>query len=583
MMKINHSADFRGKIFSPSNAGAIAVCFWLAACFCLGGGRSFGSWAVFSLALWGASVFLLKDVNAVSETGHWAPWAIWLIISLSGSAEPFNSVWFVWKQITFLLLFVFAGKYFKGEASRLWVGTVFLCAFAGGASVFILNRPWGILWPNPGYTACLLAACAAAAFSIFTEKGVSGIRKIPALAVALAFTATIASMRVRGALAAVVIYCGFMLFNRRYYRALFFLFAASMLFLLVSPSGYTGYIMKVSDPYAFQRLDIWRAAVSVILDFPFMGTGAGCFERGYYLHNPSVFNGVSCYSHFANHAHNEILNMAAETGIAGAVLFLMAFWKTSVRTKDDPAGRACLAIAAALFIEALVDGIFMLPLIPLIFFGSLGAAVENGPPQRPSGTRGLYVAGFIMCAAVFVFRQVSLSWHGRAFSEGDLSRKKTYIGKALKVFPADHELMEEAAMTGLMSSPVQPAGAIARLEKAFSLNPTQARYPEKMGEIYAAAGDWGSVRRNALEALILEPNFVEARLLLVRAYLRGDVKKTCFQLDYELKAAESIYEHLNKKQVESGYDSFLLRLDRKSFLKLKSEIRAKCAAGTTNP
>lgn len=82
-----------------------------------------------------------------------------------------------------------------------------------------------------------------------------------------------------------------------------------------------------------QRFLIWCCSLEMFYQHPFTGQGWGLFELFYpyyqssYLQNPAF----ATYKTHANHAHNEVLHIAAELGVAG-ILFSLYFF--SVLTKQ---------------------------------------------------------------------------------------------------------------------------------------------------------------------------------------------------------------------------------------------------------
>jgi O-antigen ligase len=79
------------------------------------------------------------------------------------------------------------------------------------------------------------------------------------------------------------------------------------------------------------RLDGWRAAVEMFVERPFTGVGQGAFRAAFVdakaalLEKGSVFFEAQPFPVFAN-AHNEPLEVAAETGLPGLVALGWALW-----------------------------------------------------------------------------------------------------------------------------------------------------------------------------------------------------------------------------------------------------------------
>jgi len=81
------------------------------------------------------------------------------------------------------------------------------------------------------------------------------------------------------------------------------------------------------------RIHLWREAMLIFAQFPLMGAGFGQFAFQHFqmaaeLHNPSV---IGLY----NNAHNLVMQIAAEAGLAGLVILLGTlgqwFWQSVVR------------------------------------------------------------------------------------------------------------------------------------------------------------------------------------------------------------------------------------------------------------
>jgi putative inorganic carbon (HCO3(-)) transporter len=65
------------------------------------------------------------------------------------------------------------------------------------------------------------------------------------------------------------------------------------------------------------RLAIWRTALDIFVHNPLLGVGPGNFHEGYIKYRELR------YGHNYSHAHNDILNVAAETGVIGLAFFLI--------------------------------------------------------------------------------------------------------------------------------------------------------------------------------------------------------------------------------------------------------------------
>lgn len=67
------------------------------------------------------------------------------------------------------------------------------------------------------------------------------------------------------------------------------------------------------------RLTLWKEAISIIEDFPVLGTGPNTYT--------SIISRYSASKITGSYPHNSYLQMAAETGMAGLISFLWILWR----------------------------------------------------------------------------------------------------------------------------------------------------------------------------------------------------------------------------------------------------------------
>ncbi len=106
------------------------------------------------------------------------------------------------------------------------------------------------------------------------------------------------------------------------YKRLFLIFVLSaLIFATFSPFTPAGDKMAgiARDPYSFNRLGIYKASFKMGLASPLTGWGLGSFESIFQAFNFPV-NGIARYKMTTPFAHNEYLQVFAETGIPGALL-----------------------------------------------------------------------------------------------------------------------------------------------------------------------------------------------------------------------------------------------------------------------
>lgn len=104
------------------------------------------------------------------------------------------------------------------------------------------------------------------------------------------------------------------------------------------------------------RIGLWRAAWSMALEHPFFGVGWGAFAQQYFavIAEP----GATALPGLYNNAHNILLQLLAETGITGIVLFLpplIAWIAAILRVRPDVRQWWLLATLAVFAIHSMLE------------------------------------------------------------------------------------------------------------------------------------------------------------------------------------------------------------------------------------
>ena len=123
------------------------------------------------------------------------------------------------------------------------------------------------------------------------------------------------------------------------------------------------------------RVSLWRDAWPMIWETPWFGKGLGSFQwtfRAYETELPDIP---------AVYAHNDYLQILAETGIVGLSLVIWVFaacWRTACRNLLDPdpmvrgIGLAVIGVLAAAAIQEITDYSLYIPGIAALFFLLIG-------------------------------------------------------------------------------------------------------------------------------------------------------------------------------------------------------------------
>ena len=124
------------------------------------------------------------------------------------------------------------------------------------------------------------------------------------------------------------------------------------------------------------RVAIWKDTVGLVHDHPVMGTGLGTFGTAYRRYQTALAD------EYVDHAHNDYLEFASDTGLLGAALLflpiLYLFFKMIMGFLDDArrfrrsVTLGCIGSTLALLIHSVTDFNLQIPANALVFAVVLG-------------------------------------------------------------------------------------------------------------------------------------------------------------------------------------------------------------------
>jgi O-antigen ligase len=140
------------------------------------------------------------------------------------------------------------------------------------------------------------------------------------------------------------------------------------------PGGHVGLIDRIAHATLTERRAVlWSDAIDLLRSQPFTGVGPGRFRT----HSPTALADSD-----ALWAHNEYLEVAAETGIPGLILVVgivlwgfARLWGASADVRSVPA--VVVLVGAA--IHATIDYIWHFPPVPIALAALVGTAAAIGP------------------------------------------------------------------------------------------------------------------------------------------------------------------------------------------------------------
>ncbi|MFH1724279.1 MAG: O-antigen ligase family protein [Elusimicrobiota bacterium] len=572
----------------------------------LGGLRSTWAWTFAALLLWSTAMRRPPDLRAVPAARLWGAWLAWTALSALLSAEPLRGVPAFARSATALAVFALAADRLREDDRSLWFHLLCGAGVVTGLAALLIQVPSypgvGFLYPYYNYTAALQAAVFAACLgawgtgyarsSPWPRRGLLGALMVLALGVIL-------WERSRGGLLAAAVATLFWLWRRGQRRLLLGLALAGFGLLAVAPIRVLAPVLKLDKRAAYVRPLLWKSAAAVAADHPIFGEGPGQFDRGFLRHNFPSSSGSwpTRFGMRSGHAHSELLQMAAETGLPGLGLFLAALLATWRRTRSrhtSPSDRALGASApgtqaehasqedrspgwtgeaartafVALFTHALVDNILALPALGWLYFSTLGVAASAAagmvkqPRPADSGTRHTLTA--YACMAGLALAAVSWwpgwavrAWRSRAFEATEPAGIR-WMERALRLMPEDPELWADLARLHLRRRPPDWRGALAALSEAERRDPTQALNPLMAAEILSMERRWDAVRALSERALALEPACPQARLLRAEALYHLGRKSEAAR---EFELFEAFGAQALRQQDVMEYGRLVLRYD----------------------
>jgi O-antigen ligase len=152
-------------------------------------------------------------------------------------------------------------------------------------------------------------------------------------------------------------------------------------------------VSESAYPLMEGRISIWENALHLVRDYPLTGAGLGTFGLAFRHYQTGLVN------FYVDHAHNDYLEFACDSGLLGAALLFLPILYLLVRMiisfLDDPrryrpaVTLGCIGSTLALLIHSATDFNLQIPANALIFAVMLGigykaACVERAEEKRSS-------------------------------------------------------------------------------------------------------------------------------------------------------------------------------------------------------
>lgn len=350
---------------------------------------------------------------------------------------------------------------------------------------------------QPNWLAAWLIALIPVTWALSIEKGIKNKKSWIYFALSILFFWVLIFTKSRsgylGFAIAFIIFWGYYFWQKRteYKKVVVPFLAAGLtvvLIVLISGTEYTPSIFSILNPPKVQtvvqptgpaletggtqssiiRKIVWTGALQIWLHYPIFGTGVETFAYSYYQFRPAAHNLVSEWDFIYNKAHNEFLNMAANSGtigiaaylyLIGAVIYLFI---KNIRKGESPDWNTALLAG---FMSLHATNFFGFSVVPtqLEFFLfpalaiSLGVKPSEQNPENKKITTAQKTGIFLITGAALI-----IVWQMGSYWTADTLYAK---GKAY-------------------DSVQKPDVAVGYLTNAINLEPDESLYHSELSSAY---------------------------------------------------------------------------------------------------
>jgi O-antigen ligase len=328
-------------------------------------------------------------------------------------------------------------------------------------------------------------------------------------------------------------------------------------------------LYQIKPESAFGRLLLWKVSLNMIEENPFMGVGFNKFDVAYnnyqaeYFANGNGNNAERLLADNVRHAHNEYLQIGAEIGLIGLLIFLgivgTAFKAPSSNDKTNSnktlTEKNIINISTkAALIALLVFAFFSFPfhILPtLINFTFLLAVISktNNPYFVKKITLGPSVikpAAIIIIASVSIFTINNLQLYNAYYKWSDafIAAKIGYFESAkneyARLFPVLKNNGEFLFFYGASLSAVGNYNEAIKFLEPAKQNFSDPNLYITLGQSYARLNDFTKAENNLIHACNITPYKLFPKYLLAKLYYNHNMTENALD-----KANEII--HLNTK------------------------------------
>jgi len=304
-----------------------------------------------------------------------------------------------------------------------------------------------------------------------------------------------------------------------------------------------------------RRPHIYRSTIDMIKDKPWLGFGFGTYEVLFQEYKPPELARLIPDTTMILHAHNDLLQMVAETGVLGGSMYLLIwlFYLAMVlqsiknghfghlnRIRCGLAGGLAAVVVHNMFnVDSRYVTVQVLTVITLACSATLSpplrGAVRSCVPTTISPRVAIMFKILVSLAIALLlvtgagslrrFRSsILLQRADRVIETGPWSGMETAARQATKCDPHNTQAWYELGYA--CSRQENWGGAVEAYRKVKRCNPNWANVDANMANCYAYLGDWQSARKYASDALRIHPYSEAGHFLAGKANYALDCEDT---------------------------------------------------------
>ncbi len=313
-----------------------------------------------------------------------------------------------------------------------------------------------------------------------------------------------------------------------------------------------------------ERLQVSGDSLGIFFQYPLLGAGLGTY--GFISSKWVVLSDSVTWVH----AHNDYVELLAETGLAGSLLLLTAFGAlifVSLRDFSNHSLHSRSIRIQALFavfniaVMELADFPLKVPAVALLFSAQL--ALLTWRIARTDDLRSLRRSAQYSLGAIFLVAAIFfMDWTVKDYQAARLAQSVTdriqNLEKAVQIQPSNAEYWYQLGLEYLKAKPDAPgrdskARAVEAFRNAVHLSPTYPRYWFSLGGVEYHAG----LRKQGLESLEQAADWAPHKsgylLHLIALYLKAsEESSTAEEKNLNLNKAKELSKRLNRMKTFPG-------------------------------